>query len=125
MKTKLSIWIAAPVALSIVACASFPAPTQHLSDAESAHRSALELGAANNPAAKLHVKLAEEQMTKAKALIVEGDNERADSLLIRSKADSELALALAREQGSNAEVQRATEKSTQTQINNNSQGAVQ
>ena len=125
MKKNLSIWVAAPVALSLVACASFPAPTQRMADAESAHRSALELGAASQPAAKLHVQLAEEQMTKAKALMADGDNERADSLLIRSKADSELALALAREQGSNTEVQRAADKSTQTQINNNSQGAVQ
>lgn len=124
MKTN-STWVAASVALSLAACGgSFPAPTQRLADAESAHRSALELGAANQPAAKLHVKLAEEQMAKAKTLIADGDNARADSLLIRSKADSELALALAREQGASTEVQRATEKSNATTMTNDSQGAV-
>ncbi len=130
---NLSLWVTTTsLTLSIVACASYPAPTQHLTDAESAHRSALELGAANDPAAKLHVALAEEQMSKAKALMTDGENERADSLLIRSKADSELALALARERASNADVQRATQQSSQAQINtnnitsgNNSQGAVQ
>jgi hypothetical protein len=113
-----------PAALSLACGASFPVPTQHMADAESAHRSALELGAANQPAAELHVKLAEEQMTKAKSLINNGDNKEADSLLIRSRADSELALALAREQGANVEVQKAKEQSNSTAITNASQGAV-
>src|SRR5271155_2858129 len=100
----------------LFACASFPAPTQRMADAESAHRSALELGAANQPAAQLHVKLAEEQMSKAKSLIASGDNKEADSLLIRSKADSELALALAREQNAKAATQVATDQSNATSI---------
>ena len=116
------IWITVPVAMSLACGASFPVPTQRLADAESAHRSALELGAANQPAAQLHVKLAEEQMTKAKTLMADGDNKAADSLLIRSRADSELALALAREQGANVDVQKATEQSNTT--TNATQGAV-
>jgi hypothetical protein len=119
-----SIWIAAPIALSVACGASFPVPTQHMADAESAHRSALELGAANQPAAELHVKLAEEQMTKAKSLISDGDNKEADSLLIRSKADSELALALAREQSANVATQQATDQSNATSVTNATQGAV-
>ncbi len=118
------VWTAVPAALLLACGASFPVPTQRMADAEAAHRSALELGAANQPAAQLHVKLAEEQMTKAKTLISEGDNKAADSLLIRSKADSELALALAREQSSNVEVQKAVEKSNSTAVTNASQGAV-
>ena len=118
------IWITVPVTFALACGASFPEPTQRMADAESAHRSALELGAANQPAAQLHVKLAEEQMTKAKTLIKDGDNKTADSLLIRSKADSELALALAREQGSNVEVQKAVDQSNATAVTNASQGAV-
>ena len=95
-----------------------------MADAESAHRSALELGAANQPAAQLHVKLAEEQMTRAKSLMASGDNKEADSLLIRSKADSELALALAREQAADVEVQGAVDKSNATATTNAIQGAV-
>lgn len=122
---KLRSLLAATPALLLFACASsFPTPTQHMADAEAAHRSALELGAANQPAAQLHVKLAEEQMSKAKTLMNDGDNKGADSLLIRSKADSELALALAREQAANGEVQKATDISSTTQITNASQGAV-
>jgi hypothetical protein len=115
---------ASSVALLAACAGSFPPPTQHMADAESAHRSALELGAANQPAAQLHVKLAEEQMTKAKTLITDGDNREADSLLIRSRADSELALALAREQGANVEVQKATEQSKSVATTNAIQGAV-
>jgi len=105
-------------------CASFPPPAQRMADAESAHRSALELGAANQPAAQLHVKLAEEQMVKAKSLMADGENREADSLLIRSKADSELALALAREQGATVEVQRATAQAKSVATTNAIQGAV-
>lgn len=118
--------VLAPLSVALLfACgATFPPPTQHLADAESAHRSALELGAANQPSAQLHVKLAEEQMTKAKGLMSDGDNKEADSLLIRSRADSELALALAREQSANVGVQQAAAQSTATDATNASQGAV-
>jgi hypothetical protein len=118
------LWITVPVACSFACGASFPVPTQHMADAESAHRSALEVGAAGQPKAALHVKLAEEQMSKAKALITDGDNREADSLLIRSKADSELALALAREQGAINDVQAATDKTNTTAVTNAAQGAV-
>jgi hypothetical protein len=122
--TKNYVWALVPVAFSVACAASFPVPTQRMADAESAHRSALELGAATQPAAQLHVKLAEEQMANAKTRITNGENKEADSLLIRSKADSELAIALAREQGSNVETQKAMEKSNTTTITNASQGAV-
>jgi hypothetical protein len=123
MKTKW-IWAAGSVAFLLACGASFPVPTQRMADAESAHRSALELGAANQPAAQLHVKLAEEQMAKAKSLINDGDNKLADSMLIRSKADSELAIALAREQGSSVAVQKAVDQSNSTAVTNAAQGAV-
>jgi hypothetical protein len=119
------LWATVPVALSFACAASIPVPTQRMADAESAHRSALELGAATLPTAQLHVKLAEEQMSKAKLAIANGENKEAESLLIRSKADSELAVALAREQSSNVDTQRAMEKSNSTSVTNASQGAVQ
>jgi hypothetical protein len=123
MKTHF-LWATVPVVFSL-ACASFPVPTQRMADAESAHRSALELGAASLPAAQLHVRLAEEQMAKAKISITNGENKEAASLLIRSKADSELAVALAREQGANVDTQKAMDKSNTTTVTNASQGAVQ
>ncbi len=113
-----------PIAFAVACGASFPAPTQRLADAESAQRSAQELGAAAQPAAQLHLKLADEQMTRAKKDMADGDNKAADSLLIRAKADSELALALAREQGAIVETQKAVETSTTTATINATQGAV-
>ena len=63
-------------------------------------------------------------MAKAKTLIGDGDNKQADSLLIRSKADSELALALAREQAAAADAQKAMDDAKATAATNESQGAV-
>lgn len=77
--------------------ASFPVPTQKLADAESAQRSARELGADKKTAAQLNLKLADEEIEAAKAQMKAGDNKRAEYILLRAKADAELALTLARE----------------------------
>ena len=51
------------VGLLLVACGgSFPQPTERLTSAEAAARSAKELGADNNPKAQLELKLATEQI---------------------------------------------------------------
>jgi hypothetical protein len=63
-------------------------------------------------------------MAKAKSLMSDGDNKEADSLLIRSKADSELALALAREQAAAIDAQKAMDQANSTAVTNDSQGAV-
>ena len=103
-------------------CASFPPPTQRMADAESATRSAKEVGADGQPAARLEVKLAEEQIAQAKLLVTSGDNKRADFVLMRARADAELGLALAREQGANVDTQKTIEQSSAT-LNANTQGA--
>lgn len=122
MRTAFSI-VAPVIAFMAAGCASsFPPPTQRMADAESAERSAKEVGADSNPAAKLEVKLADEQIAQAKVLLANGDNERADFVLMRARADAELGLALAREQNANVEVQKAVEKSGAT-FNANQQGA--
>jgi len=109
------------VALPILwACGgSFPEPKQPLADAESASRSAREVGANAQPGAKLHAKLADEQIANAKELIAKGDNERASYVLLRARADAELSLALAREQNAIGAEQTAVEKSTTTYNANN------
>ena len=122
MRTVFTI-VAPLIAVMAAGCAgSFPPPTQRMADAESATRSAREVGADANPAAKLEVKLADEQIAQAKALVASGDNKRADFVLMRARADAELALALAREQNAVIEVQKAAEKSSAT-YNANTQGA--
>jgi hypothetical protein len=55
------------------------------------------LGAQNNPKAKLHLTLAEEQLSQAKQAMEEDDDETAERLLMRAQMDAELAIALTRE----------------------------
>lgn len=99
--------ILASIALTAAACGGAPAPTEKLVKAEAAIRGAQEVGASKVPRAQLHVKLAQEQVEKAKALMASGDNERASSLLGRAKADAELALSLAKEDNAKQEAQKA------------------
>jgi hypothetical protein len=105
-------------------CASsFPTPTQSLADAESAERSASELGAAGQPKAQLHLQLAHEQIAQANAAIKNGDNERASGLLLRARSDAELAIALTRDQTAKTGAQQAVVQSGAQQTTNANQGA--
>jgi hypothetical protein len=104
---------------------SFPPPTQSLADAESAERSATELGAAGQPNAQLHLQLAEEQIAQAKTAIKNGDNDRANGLLLRARSDAELAIALTRGQSAQANAQKAVVQSNAQQTTNANQGAAQ
>jgi hypothetical protein len=56
--------------------------------------------------------------------MADGENERADSLLIRAKADAELSLAQARETSARVDVAEAVEESAEQQDTNIGQGAV-
>ena len=91
-------------------CGGAPPPTERMAASEAAVRGAREVGAPGVPDAALHLKLAEEQIGKAKAAMNEDDNEEADRLLMRAQADAELALALARESKAKAEAQAALDQ---------------
>jgi hypothetical protein len=109
----------------IAACgASFPPPTQRLADAQSVERSAREVGANEAPAAQLSLKNTQDQIAQAQKAMAAGDNERADALLIRAKADGELALAQAREKMANADRKEAVEDSIDQKTTNAGQGAI-
>jgi len=121
-KSIFSLVIVAPL---VWACgASFPPPTQRMADAQSAERSAIELGANNEPGAQLSLRLAQEQIAQAKKAMNDGDNQRAESLLIRARADAELAVVQAREKGAKTEVQKAVDDSAAQKATNVGQGAV-
>jgi len=110
--SKLFLLMIAPLAWG---CSpSWPEPKQPMAEAEAAARSAREVGAEAQPAAKLEVTLADEQIAEAKARIAKGDNERATYLLLRARADAELALALAHEQNALNAKQKAVEQSSTT-----------
>jgi Domain of unknown function (DUF4398) len=97
---------------------SYPVPTQQLADTESAERSAGELGANSDPAAQLHLQLAQEQLALAKTAIRDGDNDRAHALLLRAKSDAELAIALTRAHSAKTEASKATEQSNTQRATN-------
>lgn len=104
--------------------ASFPPPTQRLADAQSAERSAVEVGANDAAAAQLSLKLARDQIDLAQKAMANGENERADSLLIRAKMDAELALAQAREKIATVDRKEAVADSAEQKVTNAGQGAV-
>jgi len=97
--------------------ASVPIPTQRMADAESAERSARELGAGTKSSAQLNLKLADDQIAQAKIAVRDGDDERANLELLRATADAELALALAREEDAKASAQGATNASNAAATN--------
>jgi Domain of unknown function (DUF4398) len=78
-------------------CGGAAVPAEKLTDAEASIRAAQEVGGNSVPQAELHLKLAQEQVATARKLSADGENERAAQVLLRAKADAELALALARD----------------------------
>ncbi len=118
METPVKKSFISIVGITLLACgcgASIPVPAQKLSDAESANRAARELGADKKTAAQLNLKLSDEAIEAAKKEIKNGDNWRAEHLLLRAKADAELALALAREHDAKAETVKAVDSSNAKQ----------
>ena len=124
MKTPIVTTIV-PFLLALGCAGSYPPPTQKMADVQSANRSANELGAQNNPKAQLHLKLSEEQLKLAKTAVEDDDNEVADSLLTRAKADAELAIALTRETSAATEASKATDRSNAQSSTNAEQGVAQ
>lgn len=89
---------------------SYPVPTQRIEGARTAVEKAHGAGADMLPAAELHLKLAEEQTAAASAALRDGDNKRAEHLLLRAQADAELAAAMAREDKAKTDAPRAIER---------------
>ena len=92
------------------ACGSYPPPTERMTTSEAAIRAADEVGAGQVPRAALHLKLAQEQTDKARKLMEDGYNERAELTLKRAQADGELALAIAKEHATVERAQQAHAK---------------
>ncbi len=82
----------------LVGCGgSYPAPTERTATTTAAVRAATEVGGEKEPQAALHLKLAQEQLEQAKKLMADGENKRAEYVLMRADSDAELAVALARQ----------------------------
>lgn len=109
----ISVGTLSVMALLVGGCANRqPLPTQQLTDIEAASRSANELGVENNPQAQLHLKLADEQLKQAKVAMDDGDDQGAQRLLERAKADAELALALTHNSSAQLKAKHAVEESS-------------
>ena len=93
-------------------CASHPPPTDHLASAIAATRGAEEAGAPRVPRAALQLKLAQEQIAQARAMMEDGENERADFMTLRAYNDAELALAMAREDAARRRYEQAAATAT-------------
>lgn len=98
------------LSLSLAACASFPPPSDRLAQAESGTRAAKEIGAADEPTAALHLKMANDQVAEARKMMASGDNAAADAMLRRAQADAELSLQLAREARAKSDAAAASTK---------------
>ena len=71
-------------------------------------RGAEEAGAADVPEAALHVKLAQEQIEKAKELMEHDANRQAENKALRADSDAELAVALAHQQAASVKLSQFT-----------------
>src|SRR2546423_1030425 len=83
--------------LSLAGCATAP-PTGALSAASAAMGAAHEAGAESAATAQEELTAARQELDQARALINSGDNQAAYGLLVRAKADADLATLLAREE---------------------------
>ena len=98
------------ITIAIAACGSFPKPDARISSSEGSIRGAQEAGAPAVPQANLHLKLAMEEREKGLALVNDGDNEKAEYMLMRAEADAELANALARENAAKADTAKTSDQ---------------
>jgi Domain of unknown function (DUF4398) len=103
--------IPAASAAFLAACGgSYPAPQSQLVNTEAQVRGAQEAGAAIEPNAALHLRLAQEAVDQGKALMRDEDNKRADYVLMRARAEAELAYTLAKRGAADADAKHAEDE---------------
>jgi hypothetical protein len=97
-------------ALLLAGCGGYPPPHEPMAQTEAAAGAAVGANAKDSPQAALHLKLAQEEIAQAKRLMEDGDNKRAEYVLVRAKADADLSLALAKENNAQQEAQRVSDQ---------------
>jgi hypothetical protein len=107
MRLRLSGTCLVVVALALPACGGAAVPQSQLTSAKAATAGAEVGGAAEDPKAALHLKLAKEEIADAEKKIADGDNEEAARVIDRAQADADLALSLAKQAKSRAEAEDA------------------
>ena len=104
-------------AIVAAGCGSGPAVVDK--EASTSAISAAEaVGASDIPSASLYLQLAKEELAKADVFAENGDKEQAESMLLRAKADGELAVALSRSDTDKKEANKAIERVQKLQQDN-------
>lgn len=107
----MRLFVGSALAALALACGSAPVPVSGtLSETQAAIRAAEEVGARNVPKAGLHLKMAQDQLQTAKALLADGEEEEASVILARAQSDAELALTMAKESNLRAQAAEAMKK---------------
>ena len=109
-KLALHMILFGSAAASGLACGGAAVPQETLTAAQASVKGAEVGGANEDPKAQLHLKLANEQIEKAKKLIEEDENEAAAHVIDRAQADADLARALARQAKAIREAKEADEQ---------------
>ena len=97
------------IALVASSCASAQLPDENYAPAQTI-AAAEERDVDNLPEAKLHLKLARDQMQEAEALRKDGKEDEADILMMKAQADADYALAILRRQDQQAETEEVRKK---------------
>lgn len=95
------------IAIATAACGKSAIPADRLGRTEGAIQGAQAMGATQEPSAALHLRLANENLARAKKLISDGENDRARYVLMRAEADANLARSLVNEARAKYEADRA------------------
>ena len=104
-------WLTYAAVAALGGCAAPRAtPVEPLAHSRASIRTAEAIGAAEDPQAAVHLRLAKLQVAEAMHLLERGDSERAAWVLRRAITDADLASALARENSTRAEAQQAAEQ---------------
>jgi len=106
-----STWVYSCICVAVLsACGGAAVPQEALTAAQADVKGAEVGGAADNPKAALHLKLAKDQIETAQKQIADGDNESAARTLDRAQADAELALSLSKEAKAQGDASEANEQ---------------
>jgi hypothetical protein len=103
---KTMAWTTLAATMLLGACASSPVPADRLARSEAAIRGADVVGADKVPAAAVHLRVAKEELAAARNMIKDGDNMRAEYMLLRSEADATVALTYTREAAVRADAEK-------------------
>lgn len=119
MRVAILLALAGVVGTGVVGCgSSYPVPQDQFAAAQSDVGRAEQAGASNVPDARLHLQLAQEDLSTAKSLM-NVENEHAASLIARASAEAVLAVDLATEQKAQAQAQAAADAVTKAKSTSN------